>query len=144
VADAPRAASGGLALRVLLRVVVSAVVGAALLVAWVWAYRAGLLDRVVNDTAFGEFILLVVVGLPVALVVSGLLAGPALWLLGVRPVWPVVLAGPVLLAVAHLAGLPERMAGLGDRWTVLVLLAGLCYGLAGLLTAPAALRRRRG
>lgn len=143
MADTPRPAAGGSAVKVLVRVLVSAAVGAALLAAWVWAYREGLLDRVVNETTFGEFLVLVVVGLPVALVVSGLMAGPVLWLLNVRPVWPVVLSGPVLLALAHFFGLPERLTGVGDRWTVLILLAGLSYGVAGLLTAPAGLRRRK-
>ncbi|MGM1064575.1 hypothetical protein [Saccharothrix sp. Mg75] len=135
--------AGRAAFTVLLRVVLSAGVGAALLVAWIWAYRTGVLDRVVNETTLSEFILLVVVGLPVALLVSALLAGPALWLLKVRPVWPVVLVGPVLLGLAHYFRLPERWAGLGDRWTVLVLLAAACYGLAGLVTAPAAVRGRK-
>ncbi|MDQ2584495.1 hypothetical protein [Saccharothrix yanglingensis] len=135
--------AGRAAFTVLLRVVVSAVVGAVLLIAWVWAYRAGVLDRVVDETTLSEFILLVVVGLPIALLVSALLAGPVLWLLTVRPVWPVVLIGPVLLGLAHYFKLPEQWSGLGDRWTVLVLLAAASYGLAGLLTAPAALRRRK-
>ncbi|MBY8848777.1 hypothetical protein [Saccharothrix longispora] len=135
--------AGRAAFTVLLRVVVSAVVGAVLLIAWVWAYRTGVLDRVVDETTLSEFILLVVVGLPIALLVSALLAGPVLWLLRVRPVWPVVLIGPVLLGLAHYFALPEQWSGLGDRWTVLVLLAAASYGLAGLLTAPAALRRRK-
>ncbi|GAA3460016.1 hypothetical protein ACFFSW_12265 [Saccharothrix longispora] len=135
--------AGRAAFTVLLRVVVSAVVGAALLIAWIWAYRTGVLDRVVDETTLSEFILLVVVGLPIALLVSALLAGPVLWLLTVRPVWPVVLIGPVLLGLAHYFTLPEQWSGLGDRWTVLVLLAAASYGLAGLLTAPAALRRRK-
>ncbi|MFT7839425.1 hypothetical protein Q5530_25040 [Saccharothrix sp. BKS2] len=141
--DTPRPTAGGFAVKVLVRVLLSAAVGAVLLLVWVRAHQAGMLDRVVNETTFGEFVMLVVIGLPVALVVSGLLAGPVLWLLGVRPVWPVVLTGPVLLALAHLVGLPGRLTGVGDRWTVLILLAGLSYGLAGLLTVPA-MRRRRG
>ncbi|MFI9814120.1 hypothetical protein [Saccharothrix variisporea] len=133
---------GGFAFRVLLRVVVSGVVGAVLLVVWIWAYRAGLVDRVVNETSLSEFLLLVVIGLPVALLVSALLAGPVLWLLKVRPVWPVVLIGPVLLGLAHYFKLQERFSWLGDRWTVLPILAGISYGLAGLLTAPAMLRKK--
>ncbi|NUT49783.1 MAG: hypothetical protein HOV94_21105 [Saccharothrix sp.] len=140
---APRPTAGGFALKVLLRVVVSAIVGSALLAAWIWAYRGGLLDRVVNETTLGEFILLIVVGLPIALVVSVLLAGPVLWLLRIRPVWPIVLIGPILLGLAHYFKLPDRFSGLGDEWTVLVLLAGLSYGLAGLLTAPTILRTRK-
>ncbi|MFD1146421.1 hypothetical protein [Saccharothrix hoggarensis] len=140
--DTPRRTAGGFALKVLLRVVVSAAVGAALLLAWIQAYQAGVLDRVANDTSLGEFVLLVVVGLPVALLVSALLAGPLLWLLKVRPVWPIVLIGPILLGLAHWFKLPEEFSGLGDRWTVLVLLAGASYGLAGLLTAPTLLRRK--
>ncbi|MFD0206344.1 MULTISPECIES: hypothetical protein [Saccharothrix] len=137
-----RLTAGGFAFKVLLRVVVSAAVGSALLVAWIWAYRTGVLDRVVNETTLGEFILLVVVGLPVALLFSALLAGPVLWLLKVRPVWPIILIGPVLLGLAHYFKLPDDLSSLGDRWTVLVLLAGASYGLAGLLTAPAILRKR--
>ncbi|MEV0679766.1 hypothetical protein AB0I60_24895 [Actinosynnema sp. NPDC050436] len=140
--DIPRPTAGGFAFRVLLRVVVSAAVGAVLLIAWIWAYRDGLLERVVDETSLSGFLLLVVVGLPVALVVSALLAGPVLWVLKVRPVWPIVLIGPVLLGLAHYFGLPDRFSGLGDKWTVLTLLAGASYGLAGLLTAPAMLRRR--
>lgn len=127
---------------VLLRVVVSAAVGSALLVAWIHTYRTGVLDRVVNETTLGAFILLVVVGLPIALLVSALLAGPLLWLLRVRPVWPVVVTGPVLLGLAHVFGLPGRFDHLGDRWTVLTLLAGASYGLAGLITAPTTRRAK--
>lgn len=138
-----RLTAGGFAVKVLLRVVVSAVTGSALLVAWIWAYRSGVLDRVVDETTLGEFILLVVVGLPIALVFSALLAGPVLWLLKIRPVWPIILIGPVVLGLAHYFAVPDRLTSLGDRWTVLVLLAGASYGLAGLLTAPAILRRRK-
>ncbi|MER5263727.1 hypothetical protein ABTZ99_16810 [Actinosynnema sp. NPDC002837] len=138
-----RPTAGGFAFKVLLRVVVSAVTGSALLVAWIWAYRSGVLDRVVNETTLGEFILLVVIGLPIALVFSALLAGPVLWLLKIRPVWPIILIGPVILGLAHYFGAPDRLSSVGDRWTVLVLLAGASYGLAGLLTAPAILRRRK-
>jgi hypothetical protein len=142
VTDTPRPTAGGFAFKVLVRVVVSAAVGSALLVAWIWAYRAGVLDRVVNETSLGEFILLVVIGLPIALLVSALLAGPLLWLLRVRPVWPIVLTGPILLGLAHYFKLPEQFSALGDKWTVLTLLAGVSYGLAGLLTAPAILRKK--
>ncbi|ONI90487.1 hypothetical protein ALI22I_12180 [Saccharothrix sp. ALI-22-I] len=141
--DTPRPTAGGFAFKVLLRVVVSAVVGAALLIAWIWAYRAGTLERVVNQTDLGQFILLVVIGLPIALLVSALLAGPLLWLLRVRPVWPIVLTGPILLGLAHYFKLPEQFATLGDKWTVLTLLAGASYGLAGLLTAPTILRKKK-
>ncbi|TQM81408.1 hypothetical protein FHX81_3773 [Saccharothrix saharensis] len=145
MADAPdtsRLTAGGFAVKVLVRVLVSAFVGSALLIAWIWAYRSGVLDRVVNDTTFGEFILLVVVGLPIALLVSALLAGPVLWLLKVRPVWPIILLGPILLGLAHYFKLPDHLASLGDRWTVLTLMAGASYGAAALLTAPAILRKR--
>ncbi len=138
----PRLTAGGFAFKVLKRVVVSAVVGSALLVAWIWAYRSGVLDRVVNETTLGEFILLVVVGLPIALVFSALLAGPVLWLLKVRPVWPIILIGPILLGLAHYFKVPDQLSSLGDRWTVLVVLAGAAYGLAGLITAPTILRKR--
>ncbi|MEU6149650.1 hypothetical protein ABZ816_06590 [Actinosynnema sp. NPDC047251] len=140
--DIPRPTAGGFAFRVLLRVVVSAAVGAVLLIAWIWAYQSGVLDRVVNETSLGGFLLLVVVGLPVALLFSALLAGPVLWVLKVRPVWPIVLIGPVLLGLAHYFKLPDQFAGVGDKWTVLTLLAGASYGLAGLLTAPAMLKKR--
>lgn len=139
----PRTTAGGFAFKVLVRVVVSALVGAALLVAWIWAYRAGVLNRVVNETTLGEFILLIVIGLPIALLVSALLAGPLLWLLRVRPVWPIVLIGPILLGLAHYFKVPEQLAGLGDKWTVATVLAGASYGLAGLLTAPTILRHGR-
>jgi hypothetical protein len=142
VADIPRPKAGGFAVKVLLRVVVSAAVGSALLFAWIQAYRAGLLDRVVDETSLGGFILLIVVGLPIALVVSALLAGPLLWLLKVRPVWPIVLSGPILLGLAEYFKLPEHFTGLGDRWTVLTLFAAASYGLAGLITAPTMLRRK--
>ncbi|MFJ6669955.1 hypothetical protein ACIQMJ_02470 [Actinosynnema sp. NPDC091369] len=140
--DTSRLTAGGFAVKVLVRVLVSAFVGSALLIAWIWAYRSGVLDRVVNDTTLGEFILLVVVGLPIALLFSALLAGPVLWLLKVRPVWPIILLGPVLLGLAHYFELPDQFAALGDKWTVLTLLAGASYGLAALLSAPAVLRKR--
>ncbi|MEV8438490.1 hypothetical protein AB0425_14020 [Actinosynnema sp. NPDC051121] len=146
MADTPspsRLTAGGFAFKVLTRVVVSAFVGSALLVAWIWAYRSGVLDRVLNETTLSEFILLIVVGLPVALLVSALLAGPLLWLLKVRPVWPVVLIGPILLGLAHYFKLPDQFSSLGDKWTVLVLLAGASYGLAGLITAPTILRKNK-
>lgn len=138
-----RLTAGGFALKVLVRVVVSAGVGSALLIAWIWAYRSGVLDRVVNETTLGEFILLIVVGLPIALVFSALVAGPVLWLLKIRPVWPIILVGPILLGLAHYFKVPEQLSSLGDRWTVLTLLAGASYGLAGLLTAPAILRHKK-
>ncbi|WP_158848489.1 hypothetical protein [Saccharothrix deserti] len=141
--DTPRRTVGGFAFKVLLRVVVSAVVGSAVLVAWIWAYRAGMLDKVVNMTSLGEFILLIVVGLPIALLVSALLVGPLLWLLKVRPVWPIVMIGPILLGLAHYFELPEQFSELGDKWTILTLLAGASYGLAGLITAPTILREKK-
>lgn len=140
--DTPHRALGGFAFKVLVRVLVSAAVGSGLLIAWIWAYRAGLLDRVVNETSLGAFILLIVVGLPIALLVSALLAGPVLWLLKVRPVWPIVLTGPILLGLAHYFKLPEQFADVGDKWTVLTLFAGVSYGVAGLITAPTMLRKK--
>jgi hypothetical protein len=131
-----------LAYRLLVRVVVSAVVGALLLVAWIAAYRTGALNRIVDDTDLGAFILLVVVGLPVALVVSVLMAGPLLWLLRVRPVWPIVLTGPILLGLAQYFKFPQHLEGVADRWTAQVLLAGAAYGLAALITAPTMARKR--
>ncbi|GAB2988625.1 hypothetical protein [Saccharothrix stipae] len=142
VPGTPGTTAGGFAFKVLKRVVLSALVGAALLFAWIRAYRSGVLDRVVNETTLGEFILLIVVGLPIALLVSALLAGPLLWLLKVRPVWPIVLIGPILLGLAHYFKVPEEFAGLGDKWTVLVVLAGVSYGVAGLITAPTILRKK--
>ncbi|MCE6994222.1 hypothetical protein LZG04_05250 [Saccharothrix sp. S26] len=137
-----RLTAGGFAVKVLVRVLVSAFVGSALLTAWIWAYRGGVLDRIVNESTLGEFILLVVIGLPIALLVSALLAGPLLWLLKVRPVWPIILLGPILLGLAHYFKLPDHFTSLGDKWTVLTLLAGASYGLAALLTAPTILRRK--
>lgn len=142
MAETTRPTGGGLAFTVLLRVVISGVVGAGLLAAWISAYQAGLADRVVNETSLSEFLLLVVVGLPVALLVSALLAGPLLWLMRVRPVWPIVLLGPVILGVAYFLDLAERFPGL-DEWTALAVLAGLSYALAGLITTPAMFRGKR-
>ncbi|MEU5695731.1 hypothetical protein [Actinosynnema sp. NPDC020468] len=141
--DTPRPTAGAFAFKLLVRVVLSAVVGSALFVAWIAAYRAGWLDRVVNDTSFGQFLLVVIIGLPVALLVSALLTGPVLWVLRVRPVWPIVLLGPVLVGLASWFQVPEKFPALGDRWTALTVVAGVAYGLAGLLTAPAMLRAKR-
>lgn len=140
--DTPRPTTSGFALKVLFRVVLSAVVGAALLLAWLAAFQSEKLRSMLDSTNLGEFILLLVIGLPVALLISVLLAGPVLWLLKVRPVWPIVLLGPVLMGVAQYFKLPDELAWLGGKWTVQVLLAAASYGLAALVSAPAMLRNK--
>ncbi|GAA3847640.1 hypothetical protein GCM10022243_12190 [Saccharothrix violaceirubra] len=132
---------GRIALRILLRVVLAAAVGAALLLLWVSVFTEGTLDRALEGTSMGEFLLIVVVGLPLALVSSVLLAGPVLWLLRVRPVWPIVLLGPLLFGLAQWFGVHDKLSWLGDRWTVLAVLAALAYAVAALITSPAALKR---
>ncbi|MCP2095869.1 hypothetical protein LV78_003851 [Actinosynnema pretiosum] len=137
--------AGSFAFSALLRVVLSGVVGAALCAAWIAAHQAGLLHRALGEASASlpDFLLLLFVGLPLALVTSALLAGPLLWLLGVRPAWPIVLLGPVVLAAAHYFDVPNLLAGTGDQWVVLAILAGLSYALAGLLTIPTMLMRSR-
>jgi hypothetical protein len=143
VTDTPRTTAGGFAVKVLIRVVVSAVVGAALLLLWVAAFQSEQLKSILDRTNLGEFVLLLIVGLPVALLVSVLLAGPILWILKVRPVWPIVLLGPIIMGLAQWFKLPDQFAGLGDKWTVQALLAAASYGLAALLTSPSILRKKR-
>ncbi|MEO6083863.1 MAG: hypothetical protein ABIQ18_12250 [Umezawaea sp.] len=140
--DTPRPTSNRILLRVFLRVVLSAVVGAALLLAWLAAFQSDKLKSILDSTNLGEFILLLVIGLPVALLVSVLLAGPVLWLLKVRPVWPIVLLGPVIMGVAQYFKVPDELAWMGGKWTVQVLLAAASYGLAALVSAPAMLRNK--
>jgi hypothetical protein len=137
VTDTPRPTSGGLAIKVLIRVLVSAVVGAALLLGWVAAFQSEKLRSLLDSTDLGAFILLLVIGLPVALLVSVLLAGPVLWVLKVRPVWPIVLLGPVVMGVFQYFKVPDELAWMGGKWTVQAILAAASYGLAALLTAPA-------
>ncbi|MCS7478951.1 hypothetical protein ACFFQW_36465 [Umezawaea endophytica] len=141
--DTPRPTASNLALKVFLRVVVSAVVGAALLLAWVAAFQSEKLRTMLDNTDLGEFILLLVIGLPVALLVSVLLAGPVLWILKVRPVWPIVLLGPVIMGIFQYFKLPDELAWVGGKWTVQAILAATSYGLAALLTAPAMLRKKK-
>lgn len=141
--DTPRPTASRLALKVFLRVVVSAVVGAALLLAWVAAVQSEKLRAILDSTELGEFILLLTIGLPVALLVSVLLAGPVLWLLKVRPVWPIVLLGPVIMGIVQYFKLPDELAWMGNKWTVQVILAAASYGLAALLSAPAMLRKKK-
>lgn len=141
--DTPRPTASRLALKVFLRVVVSAVVGAALLLAWVAAFQSEKLRQMLDSTELGEFILLLVIGLPVALLVSVLLAGPVLWLLKVRPVWPIVLLGPVIMGIVQYFKLPDELAWMGGKWTVQTILAAASYGLAALLTAPAMFRNKK-
>jgi hypothetical protein len=143
VTDTPRTTAGGFAVKVLIRVVVSAVVGAALLLLWVAAFQSEQLKSILDRTNLGEFVLLLIVGLPVALLVSVLLAGPILWILKVRPVWPIVLLGPIIMGLAQWFKLPDQFASLGDKWTVQALLAAASYGLAALLTSPSILRKKR-
>ena len=140
--DTPRPTAGGLAVKVFFRVVLSAVVGAALLLAWVAAFQSEKLKSILDSTNLGEFILLLVIGLPVALLVSVLLAGPVLWLFKVRPVWPIVLLGPVVMGVAQYFKVPDELAWLGGKWTVQTILAAVSYGLAALISAPAMLRKK--
>ncbi|WNV82053.1 hypothetical protein [Umezawaea sp. Da 62-37] len=140
--DTPRSTSNGLALKVLLRVVVSAAVGAALLLAWVAAFQSEKLRTMIDSTNLGQFLLLLVVGLPVALLTSVMLAGPVLWVLKVRPVWPIILLGPVLMGVAQVLKLPDDLSWLAGKWTVQALLAAASYGLAGLISAPAMIKYR--
>jgi hypothetical protein len=142
VTDTPRPTSNRIALRVFLRVVLSAAVGAALLLAWLAAFQSDKLRSILDSTNLGEFILLLVIGLPVALLVSVLLAGPVLWLLKVRPVWPIVLLGPVVMGVVQYLKIPDELAWMGGKWTVQVLLAAASYGLAALVSAPAMLRKK--
>jgi hypothetical protein len=142
VTDTPRPTSNRILLRVFLRVVLSAAVGAALLLAWLTAFQSDKLKSILDSTNLGEFILLLVIGLPVALLVSVLLAGPVLWLLKVRPVWPIVLLGPVIMGVAQYFKVPDELAWMGGKWTVQVLLAAASYGLAALVSAPTMLRKK--
>ncbi|HEX6344011.1 hypothetical protein [Umezawaea sp.] len=141
--DTPRPTSNRLALKVFLRVVVSAAVGAALLLGWVAAFQSEKLRSILDSTDLGEFVLLLLIGLPVALLVSVLLAGPVLWLLKIRPVWPIVLLGPVVMGLVQYFKLPDELAWMGGKWTVQAILAGASYGLAALLTAPAMLRKKK-
>ncbi|HWO58853.1 MAG TPA: hypothetical protein VNO31_02265 [Umezawaea sp.] len=141
--DTPRPAASNLALKVFLRVVVSAAVGAALLLAWVAAFQSEKLRTMLDSTDLGEFILLLAIGLPVALLLSVLLAGPVLWVLKVRPVWPIVLLGPVIMGIVQYFKLPDELAWMGGKWTVQAILAAASYGLAALLTAPAMVRKKK-
>ena len=140
--DTTRPTAGGFAVKVLIRVVVSAVVGAALLLAWVAAFQSQKLQALLDSTNLGQFILLLVIGLPVALLVSVLLAGPVLWVLKVRPVWPIVLLGPVIMGIIQYFGVPDDLAWMGGKWTVQAILAAASYGLAALLSSPAILRKK--
>ncbi len=141
--DTPRPTASGFALKVFIRVVVSAAVGAALLLAWVAAFQSEKLRTMLDSTELGEFILLLVIGLPVALLVSVLLAGPVLWVLKVRPVWPIVLLGPVIMGVVQFFKLPDEFAWMGGKWTVQAIFAALSYALAALVSAPTMLRKKK-
>ncbi len=121
--------------RLLLRVVLSMAVGAGLVLGWTWAYEGGVLKSWLDSQSMSEFLLLVLVGLPIALVSSLVLAGPVLWVFGVRPVWPVILLGPVLLGVGLYFKLHEPVLGwFANRHHAEALLAAVAYGLVALFT----------
>lgn len=119
----------------LLRVILSMAVGAGLVLGWTWAYDSGSLKSWLDSTTMSSFLLLVLVGLPLALVLSLLLAGPLLWVLRVRPVWPIVLLGPVLLGVGLYFKVHEPLLGwFANRHHAEAVLAAVAYGLVGLFT----------
>lgn len=121
--------------RLLFRVVLSMAVGAGLVLGWTWAYDSGSLKSWLDSTTMSSFLLLVLVGLPLALVLSLLLAGPLLWVLRVRPVWPIVLLGPVLLGVGLYFKVHEPLLGwFANRHHAEAVLAAVAYGLVGLFT----------
>ncbi|KOV89762.1 hypothetical protein [Nocardia sp. NRRL S-836] len=121
--------------RLLLRVVLSMVVGAGLVLGWTWAYEGGALKSWLDSTSMSEFLLLVLIGLPLALVSSLVLAGPVLWVFGVRPVWPVILLGPVLLGIGLYFKVHEPVLGwFSNRHHAEALLAAVAYGLVALFT----------
>ncbi|MEU7475388.1 hypothetical protein AB0A63_05345 [Lentzea sp. NPDC042327] len=121
--------------RLLLRVVLSMAVGAGLVLGWTWAYEGGVLKSWLDSQSMSEFLLLVLVGLPLALVSSLVLAGPVLWVFGVRPVWPVILLGPVLLGIGLYLKVHEPLlAWFSNRHHAEALLAAVAYGLVALFT----------
>ncbi|USX49540.1 hypothetical protein [Lentzea sp. HUAS12] len=121
--------------RLLFRVVLSMAVGAGLVLGWTWAYESGFLKSWLDSTSMSTFLLLVLIGLPIALVSSLVLAGPLLWVFGVRPVWPIILLGPVVLGVGLYFKLHEpAMAWFTNRHHAEALLAAVAYGLVGLFT----------
>lgn len=121
--------------RLLLRVVLSMAVGAGLVLGWTWAYDSGSIKSWLDSTAMSSFLLLVLIGLPLALVLSLVLAGPLLWVFRVRPVWPIVLLGPVLLGVGLYFKVHEPVQDwFTNRHHAEALLAAAAYGLIGLIT----------
>jgi hypothetical protein len=66
----------------------------------------------------------------VAAAIAVVAAWPTLYLLRVRPAWPVALIGPITLG--GLGWL--TIDGLGHGWTVLPLVSPLSYGVAALAT----------
>ncbi|GLZ34347.1 hypothetical protein Lesp02_65340 [Lentzea sp. NBRC 105346] len=121
--------------RLLTRVVLSMVVGAGLVLGWTWAYESGWLKSWLDNTSMSAFLVLVLVGLPLALVLSLVLAGPLLRVFGVRPVWPIILLGPVLLGLGLYFKVHEPFLNLfANRHHAEALLAAVAYGLVGLFT----------
>ncbi|SEQ23490.1 hypothetical protein SAMN05216188_102499 [Lentzea xinjiangensis] len=121
--------------RLLFRVVLSMAVGAGLVLGWTWAYESGFLKSWLDSTSMSTFLLLVLIGLPLALVSSLVLAGPVLWAFGVRPVWPIILLGPVLLGLGLYLKVHEPILGwFANRHHAEAVLAAVAYGLVGLVT----------
>ncbi|SFR29000.1 hypothetical protein SAMN04488564_116108 [Lentzea waywayandensis] len=121
--------------RLLFRVVLSMAVGAGLVLGWTWAYESGFLKSWLDSTSMSAFLLLVLIGLPLALVSSLVLAGPILWVFGVRPVWPIILLGPIVLGVGLYFKVHEPVIGwFANRHHAEALLAAVAYGLVGLFT----------
>ncbi|GAB2873431.1 hypothetical protein [Lentzea nigeriaca] len=121
--------------RLLFRVVLSMAVGAGLVLGWTWAYESGFLKSWLDSTSMSTFLLLVLIGLPLALVSSLVLAGPILWVLGVRPVWPIILLGPIVLGLGLYFKVHEPFLGwFANRHHAEALLAAAAYGLVGLVT----------
>lgn len=121
--------------RLLLRVVLSMAVGAGLVLGWTWAYDSGSLKSWLDSTSMSTFLLLVLIGLPLALVLSLVLAGPLLWLFRVRPVWPIILLGPVVLGIGLYFKVHEPLLGwFTNRHHAEAVLAAVAYGLVGLVT----------
>lgn len=127
--------TGSTGRRLLFRVVLSMAAGAGLVLGWTWAFESGFLRTWLDNTSMSEFLLLVLVGLPLALVSSLVLAGPVLWVFGVRPVWPIILLGPVVLGIGLYLKVHEPALGwFTNRHHAEALLAAVAYGLVALVT----------